>query len=305
MDKCVLCDGSGVEYTRKPGYDAYFVDCRTCGSFVITGPALNALDKPNLPEKRFMLSALTRMSSESGKRLELTTENIDDFLSKANVPRTPFDVLDRLLLRVYERTKWITDDVLVQETDYPLLYLRSPQELEGFVRHLASLAYITSDPVKGGWECRLTLEGWKRVSELRTKGRGSSQAFVAMSFAPELEEVWTAGIQPALKDAGWDPMRVDKLEHNEKICDRIVAEIRRSGLIVADFSGDRPGVYFEAGYGLGLGLPVIWCVRSSELKAVHFDTRQYNHIAWETPEDLRRRLHDRVVATVGFLHSAS
>jgi len=49
---------------------------------------------------------------------------------------------------------------------------------------------------------------------------------------------------------------------------------------VGDFTVDRGGIYFEAGYALGLGLPVIWLVREDELAKVHFDNRQYNFVAW-------------------------
>jgi nucleoside 2-deoxyribosyltransferase len=89
-----------------------------------------------------------------------------------------------------------------------------------------------------------------------------------------------------------------ELQHNDKICDRIVAEIRRSSLLVADFTGNRGGVYFEALYAAGLGIPVIWSCRKKNARRLHFDTRQYNHILWEQPVDLGRQLEHRVLATV-------
>jgi hypothetical protein len=59
------------------------------------------------------------------------------------------------------------------------------------------------------------------------------------------------------------------------------------------------GVYFEAGYALGLNLPVIWCVQKEGLDNVQFDTRQYNHILWESEEDLKERLYYFICAVVG------
>ena len=98
--------------------------------------------------------------------------------------------------------------------------------------------------------------------------------------------------------AGYDPIRADIIEHNEKICDRILSEIRRSGLLVADFTGNRGGVYFEAGFAMGMGIPVIWTCRSDDMDSVHFDTRQYNHIVWENISDLKTQLVNRIVATL-------
>ena len=106
------------------------------------------------------------------------------------------------------------------------------------------------------------------------------------------------GIYPALVDAGYRPFRIDREEHNDRIDDRILSEIRRSGLLIADFTGHRAGVYFEAGFAKGLGLPVIWTVREEELKDTHFDTRQYNHVTWTSPTELREKLFNRVTASL-------
>src|SRR4051794_30304544 len=61
----------------------------------------------------------------------------------------------------------------------------------------------------------------------------------------------------------------------------------------------RGGVYYEAGFAFGVGLPIIWSVRSDCLDALHFDTRQYPHIVWRTPQELRTQLQDRIEALLG------
>ena len=125
------------------------------------------------------------------------------------------------------------------------------------------------------------------------------QVFVAMWFDASTTDVWMAGLKPGIEDSEYcSALRVGSLDHNEKIDDRIIAEIRRSGLVVADFTGDCGGVYFEAGYARGLGIPVIWTCRRTGSTKVHFDTNRFNYITWETPEELRGRLDARIRATV-------
>jgi nucleoside 2-deoxyribosyltransferase len=119
-----------------------------------------------------------------------------------------------------------------------------------------------------------------------------------MSFDPTLDTAYTEGIQPAVSDCGFAPVRIDRVHHNEKICDRILAELRLAQFMVADFTLHRAGVYFEAGFAMGLGRPVIWTCRKDDLPNAHFDTRQYNHIEWETPSELRAKLVDRIRATI-------
>ena len=114
----------------------------------------------------------------------------------------------------------------------------------------------------------------------------------------ELRAAYELGIEPAVADAGLKPIRIDRKEHNNEITDEIMAEIRDSQVMVADFTGQRGGVYYEAGFAVGLGRPVIWSCRKDEIEKLHFDTNHKNHIAWETPADLRQKLYNRIRATI-------
>ena len=122
-----------------------------------------------------------------------------------------------------------------------------------------------------------------------------------MSFEPDLKPAYDLGIHPAVHDdCGIDDVRVDYVEHVENINDKILADIRRAQFVVADFTHHPKGVYFEAGFALGLGKLVIWTCRHDEFKPdkVHFDTRPFNHIVWTSAADLRVRLTNRIRALV-------
>lgn len=145
---------------------------------------------------------------------------------------------------------------------------------------------------------RLGIAGWQRMRELQKTGADRRRAFVAMWFDSGMDAAFTEGIRPALEECGYEALRVDSFEHNDKIDDRIIADIRKSGILVADVTGHRAGVYFEGGFAMGLGLPVIWTCQASDVERIHFDTRQYNHIVWSNPDDLKSRLKARVEATL-------
>jgi nucleoside 2-deoxyribosyltransferase len=120
----------------------------------------------------------------------------------------------------------------------------------------------------------------------------------SQSSTSETQKTYDNGIDKAIRDSGFDPLRVDRLEHNNKICDVIVAEIRKSAFLVADFTGQRLGVYFEAGFAMGLGIPVIWLCRKDHLESTHFDTRQYNYLVLESESELHEKLLNRINATI-------
>lgn len=154
-----------------------------------------------------------------------------------------------------------------------------------------------------GSQAQITYKGYARLAELQARAVDSRQAFVAMWFDDSLASAYDDGIRPAISDAGYVPLRIDRKDHIKKIDDEIVAEIRRSRFVIADFTqgdtGARGGVYYEAGFAHGLNVPVIFCCQEESLGSVHFDTRQYSHIVWKTPDDLRKQLARRISAVIG------
>ena len=148
-------------------------------------------------------------------------------------------------------------------------------------------------------ERRLTPKGFIAADELRTRRAASSQAFVAMCFNDEMKRVYENSIDKSIRGAGYRPMLISKKEHANKIDDEIIAEIRRSAFLVADFTEHRQNVYFETGFAIGLGLPVIWTCRKDHIKNLHFDIRQYNCIDWKDEAELAKRLQQRIEAMFG------
>ncbi len=152
----------------------------------------------------------------------------------------------------------------------------------------------------GAVDVTLTEGGWARIAELE-RGKTNEvdkQVFVAMWFDSSLETVWREGFQKAIEETGYQALRIDLHEHNEKICDSIIAEILKSRFLVADFTGHRGGVYYEAGFAKGIGMDVIWTCKEDEIEKTHFDTRQYNHIVWNDEKDLYEKLKRRIEATI-------
>lgn len=186
------------------------------------------------------------------------------------------------------------------------------KELVFLFDYLKASGYIKFSKHGGEMSFELTVKGYQRLEVMSQRNTESSTAFVAMWFDDSLREAWEKGFEPAITDAGYNPVRVDQIEHIDRIDDRIIAAIRRSRFIVADFThgkfgtklppekcGARGGVYYEAGYAHGLGIHVIFTCRKDLIEHVHFDTRQYNHIVWENPDELRTALTARIAAVVG------
>jgi hypothetical protein len=184
----------------------------------------------------------------------------------------------------------------------------SDEELNRLL-YLLSDDGLVSPEIQSVWS--LTPKGFARLEEVSRRRPNTRNAFVAMWFSDGTKAAFEDGVAPALTEAGYTPVRVDRLQHSGKIDDEIIAQIRRARFVVADFTCGtveadgkahtipRGGVYYEAGFAMGLDIPVIWMVRADQIGDVHFDTRQFPHITWTTPTDLREALYNRVAALIG------
>ena len=290
-------------------WDGFRIECETCGRFNISGLIAHVRLKDYQDEKgnnlsihSHIYSGLTRQASDSGTIISITTENISTLLESVAIPTSPLENMDRALIYVSEQQSKADEEIQVfYQRDYPKAFAKDGDEFRYFLDALYARGLLGrrgDSPGRSNQFYRLTPEGWEKIQQIKSIQIDSNQAFVAMWFADSLLGAWEQGFEPALKSTLFNPLRVDLAEFNGRIDDYIIAQIRRSGLLVADFTGHRGGVYFEAGFAMGLGIPVILTCRDSDVGELHFDTRQYNHIFWENPQELQEKLQHRIAATI-------
>ena len=176
-------------------------------------------------------------------------------------------------------------------------YCYDAPELAVLIRILMNEHFI--EQPESGVGFRLAAKGIFAVEEMSISGAGSAQGFVAMWFNPEFEPAWTNGFDPGIRKAGYRPFRIDKKHYVGGITDEIMAEIRKSRFVIADYTEQVNGVYFEAGFALGLGLVVIPTCREDQMDKLHFDIRHLNTLPWKGPDDLSVNLTKRIFAVVG------
>jgi hypothetical protein len=295
--------------------DGREVECaRAGGSYRITGSARATLNTLTAAEKA-KLTTLIVDSNRAGEPPEISTYTFDQ-VRNARV-LTVAERMDRLMAYFAHRNfrpgtpiVWLvghqTTPETTRSTQEALAWIEaeSDNELGAFRDLLVDVGFIRNN----GNNVAITPAGFVRMDELRHGGAPTNRAFVAMWFNAETAEAYDKGIAPAITETGFEPVRIDQKEHINKIDDEIVAEIKRSRFVVADFtsgtvkSGEklvylpRGGVYYETGLAQGRDIPVIWTVRKDQIDQVHFDTRQFNHIVWADPAELRTRLRNRIRA---------
>jgi nucleoside 2-deoxyribosyltransferase len=287
--QCPLCASDAAFWGALP--ETLF-DCAVCGRFKMNFDLTHDRDMQGEPHP--YLSAATRKASAEGIPLMLTMDNWRQLEDQQRSMRISQKLTDLLRL-IAARSETLGQRWSINlDKDYPLIAAANSGELSHLLAHLHTRGWLED----GTTNCQLTVPGWEALEPLPRSGGIPGRCFVAMSFSTETREAYESGIEPAVRDAGFTPVRIDKKEHNNEIPDEIIAEIRNCQFMVADFTGQRAGVYYEAGFAMGLGRSVIWCCRKDEIGKLHFDTNHRNHIDWENPEELRERLYRRIRATI-------
>lgn len=143
-----------------------------------------------------------------------------------------------------------------------------------------------------------------------------AQAFIIIQIGnEELERVCAEAIVPAIQACGLEPRRVDKHNEGGLLKSGIVRFIQDSDLIVADLTNERPNVYLEIGYAMGVDKfrSLVLTVREDHFPEstnyclggprVHFDLAGYDILRW-SPEalptfkvELEKRIQRRLAIT--------
>jgi hypothetical protein len=188
-------------------------------------------------------------------------------------------------------------DILLRPYLLGATYSADSDDADVLLRILEHENFLNSSSSHQGFQ--ISISGILEVEKMAATGGEFSQGFVAMWFDPDFAAAWTNGFDPAIRKAGYKPFRIDKKDYVGAITDEIITEIRRSRFVVADYTQQVNGVYFEAGFALGLGLHVIPTCREDHINKLHFDIRHLNTLAWKEPADLVLNLSRRIVAVIG------
>jgi nucleoside 2-deoxyribosyltransferase len=295
-NKCAVCSDQMATTIPSGGFEGIHQNCPRCGEFKISGTANALIHEIHGGDKRAKMSGWVRTQNRNGTVPTITNETLQR-VSESPLP----SVVDRaygILIEAESGMKGLGERFNILEPRFlAASYSSSMQDVHFLLSMLRDQRLAEAKNSAEG--CEILPDGYMRLEELKRKTSISTKGFVAMSFQEELNDIYSKGFQLALVKSGYEPTRMDKVEHINRIDDEIINQINTSRFVVADFTGHRGGVYFEAGYAMGLGLPIFWTCRKNEMSELHFDIRQFNCIDWETAEDLAQRLQSRIESVLG------
>lgn len=259
-----------------------------------------------------------RKKYEDGYRANGHPVHMDINTIEAWFPKTFAERVDKILLYLNSKVKHIGQDLYL---DFPslcaLLFIdqieedhlsyeskrrkaeECQSEINYWIEFLVHEGYLASfpdpNPAFDEYSLTLTPKGYSRIDALQKNSSSGRNVLIAMKFGDDTLLLREA-IRKGVNDAGYVAVFIDEVQHNEFITPELLKYIRDSKFVVVDLTHQNNGAYFEEGYAMGLGKPVIQlCQKDTKL---HFDIAQKNTIMWETESDIPERLVNRIKATI-------
>lgn len=283
-------------------------------------PDINGLDGAKLIQTA--ISDIKHIVRSLILNLKWNTKNYD-YLTKRillaqlhyyDYPKTPNEKLNNLFKFLVKLQGYDGEYIRlekIEEFEWHKLFFKDIKEFSFYLQSLENHSFIRimrhlNNGLPIGYE--LTYEGLKYDVYLNDFGKESKNCFVAMSFDNEdLESIYKNAFVPILESFGFNPILVKdaNYESEKTINDAMIALIKKSKFIIADFTKQKRNVYFEAGFAAGLGLKVIYTCRKDYFdskknvnKLSAFDTNHFPHIIWTNIEDLKVQLKNKIGAWI-------
>lgn len=312
---CPICK-SPAEMSNVRNIVSNFINCFRCGGFKITSEAYE--DIGNYSDMQIAnISGWIRenqgvliMTDKFQYFKDLKTPTIGEKATKllkyiANERPIPGQWIQIDYQSIYD-VKTLEENTTYSEEVFEKLKKSLPFLSITWTHDSSELRYLIDDYLikeqgflSGDKRYQITPKGWAYFDSLKYRDVDSQMAFIAMWFDDKMKPLREC-IKLAIQKSGYEPKLADEHEHVNRIDDEIIALIRQSKFIVADYTNQNKGVYFESGLALGLDLRVIWTCKKDEIDNLHFDTNHYNFLTWEEDKlpEFQEKLKNRILAVI-------
>jgi hypothetical protein len=281
-NRCAICLTPFKKRSPFQNADKYLIDCPRCGLYIIDGllektilhdyllnpikikyvakisgwirehqshlidteryNKLLNLETPTVGEKATMLlKYLVAIYPHAGQLFNVSFHDLKACLDKIYIPQAEVNLKESgIKFMQYMAVSW-SEDV------FELRYI-----LEEYLEKTKH--YIRANNPN---EFLITPDGWQFIDTMNKINSSSQNAFIAMWFSDKLKKFSEKWVEMAISDSGYNPLRIDKYPHTNIIDNEMISLIRQSKFMVADFTGNNNGVYYETGFARGLNIQVI------------------------------------------------
>lgn len=298
---CPVCKTQNAEENIVDLNEINFT-CPKCGAFKLSHDVNHNLNTRIEPNQK-----ISSWISEQNKIYHvympyIDLEKLDSISNQRNKTiREKFDMFMKVLVRKPRELKLYHFNECYINDDKEFVQLILKAQNEGFIYECIGSETIKTAMEQGSlllYYKGLTFEGQEYIESLDTPNKNSNKIFMAFWFNLDIQNIFDDIVKPAIDEVGFLAERVSSSTTNleNKISDEIIGMIKSSRAVIADCTGNRTAVYYEAGYAMGMKIPVIWTCKADQVADICFDVSQHPFILWSTPEELADKIVKRLKA---------
>lgn len=282
---CLFCDEI-VPIEQEGDYDRYMgCSCSPGGLYSLRRDSyetINALPHQVKRDLLHIISAYIREKTDCDEMVFLAANDLEGIAGSPEIPVTIDDKGNRLLQYLYRHSEGPGEPVTIHPLSgsYNLTYSPNLQELVYIIDKLGNEQLL----IREGMSFQLTEKGWDEAAA-SAGGKKLKPCSILLPEDEVLCTLWQDKLLPKIGQFGYQPTLLthSHSQNNEQYELKLIAD---SKLIIADLTGQAPGVYFTAGYALGLDIPVIWTVNSRDADQLVVQLQDIRPLVWDNAEEL-------------------
>jgi nucleoside 2-deoxyribosyltransferase len=305
MEKCIICGNDECGKSRislkKSAYE-----CKYCGTYEIfdividdihtakNNDLLHKFNNQNLLKNNLykIQSYIREQNDEFNNIPELSREKIQQII---NLPdKTIKEQFNLFLLNLY-KDNWNNDLEILRIKSW----IKDLEILYKIAKKANEKKFTNIGFVMGGnnfiFHEKLTFDGISYVESLQQPNQNSKKIFLAFKFNDKNKTIFN-NLADQIRELELNPIIVNQYitGHNEKIGDKIISELKSSKILIADLTEHSQNVYYEIGYAMGMGIPVILTCKKNEIDNLAFDINQYPVFDWKDEKELVEKVINRI-----------
>ncbi|MFC1822989.1 restriction endonuclease [Thermodesulfobacteriota bacterium] len=144
-------------------------------------------------------------------------------------------------------------------------------------KYFQDLKLYTLDQLRNKLNKNRTIER-EDIQKTIIEKTNKKYAFILMPFHESFDDIYWFGIRGAVEDAGLYCERADEIQYTGGVIEKIVNQIKKADVVIAEMSDMNPNVFYEVGIAHTMGKKVALVVKN--IKDIPFDLRNQNHIVY-------------------------
>ena len=244
---CPICGNKSQE--ESTNRDGYHILCPKCGEFFISRTLESMFQHQDNRTHNYKISSWTSEQNKVfGNIPDLLTTDLDTIINqRKKTIKEKFDC--------FIKTISTLNNGQINQNDFNHCYIYDDNELGIFYQKALDNKYINGtiqkylDGLLLMMYQGICFDGLEYIESLAQTNENSKNVFVAFHFTKELKEIFDNDVKEIVEELGLNYIRVSSstTDTNKTINDEIIGKIKSSKIVIADFTGQRNSVYFEAG----------------------------------------------------------